>query len=103
MSKREWMPITIAVLGITLIVDGAFSFSKAGWEMMKPDYGGMCDADDLYGSDVTGELFSRGEAATIADQYLATYRNADFEIAEVMEFENNFHVQAQGRGPVASR
>lgn len=95
MNRRTWISITLALFGIALIVGGALTFSRGGWGMMGPGYRSMCDSDEFYGSDVTGEPLSSGEVAAIAGQYLAGYRDADLGIAEIMEFEDNFYVQTR--------
>ncbi len=42
-----------------------------------------------------GEPISGEEALRIAQEYVATYNNPDLEVAEIMEFDNHFYVQAR--------
>jgi hypothetical protein len=44
-------------------------------------------------ADPTGESLTLDDAQAIAEQYLINYGNPDLEIAEIMQFSNNFYVE----------
>lgn len=95
MNRRHWMTTVLVFVGISLIVGGGFMFSAYGWGQMGNGYGMACDADEVMGSGPTGDVISPSEAETVATQYLKRYRGKDLEIAEIMEFQSNFYIQAR--------
>jgi hypothetical protein len=61
------------------------------------DFGGtMGGFYDKIGSIVptTGQILSLDETVKVAEAYIALYGNESLEIAEVMQFDNNFYAQA---------
>ncbi|MCZ7574363.1 MAG: hypothetical protein M5U01_37915 [Ardenticatenaceae bacterium] len=67
-----------------------------GGGMMGP--GGMMGSGGMmggWGAPGTGTPLTPEQVAERARQYVATYGNPDLEVAEIMEFDNHFYVQAR--------
>jgi len=95
MNRRHWIAPVLAFVGISLIVGGGFMFSAYGWGQMGGGYGMACDADEVVGFGPTGNVVSPAVARSSASQYLKRYGSGKLEIAEIMEFQSNFYVQAR--------
>lgn len=98
MNRGRWIVTALVFIGISLIVGEVVMSSANGWGHIGNGYGMTCDPDESVGPGATGGDISPATAETIVTQYLNRYRGNDLEIAEIMEFENNFYVQAKERG-----
>jgi len=95
MNRRRWTNTVLVLVGVSLIIGGGFVFSRYGWGQTEARYGMMCDADEPLGANASAEVISPAVAESRARQYLERYGSEDLKIAEIMEFERNFYVQAQ--------
>lgn len=92
-EKRRWfgglLIAVAAILGVAFVATSLHGWYRGG--VMAPGCRyGMWD----YGPS-SGEAISHDRVEGIAEQYIASYGNLDLEIAEIMEFDNHFYVQAQ--------
>ncbi len=95
MNRGHWIVTSLVFIGLSLIVGGVVMSSANGWGHMGNSYGMAYDPDESVGPGTTGGDISPAIAETVATQYLDLYRGNDLEIAEIMEFANNFYVQAK--------
>lgn len=95
MNRRHWIVTILVFVGLSLIVGGVVMSSANGWGYMGSSYGMACDGGESIGPDAASGNISPATAETVATQYLDRYRGNDLEIAEIMEFANNFYVQAK--------
>jgi len=95
MNRGRWIVTALVFIGISLIVGGVVMSSVNGWGHIGHGYGMTCDPDESAGPGATGNDISPVTAKAIATQYLNRYRGDNLEIAEIMEFENNFYAQAK--------
>ncbi len=80
---------------------GPWGGMMGGWNGMMGGWGSMMGANGCFGPGgfwgATGTPISAEEAQRIAEDYVARYGNPDLEVAEIMEFDNQFYVQARER------
>ena len=92
MNTGHWVVTILVFIGLSLIVGGVVMSSANGWGHMGNNYGMAYGPNESVGP---GTTISPASAETAATQYLNRYRSNDLEIAEIMEFANNFYVQAK--------
>jgi len=103
-NTRRLVSILIVLVAVAAILGlGGWGFSRSGWGMMGGGYGMMGDHDEFYESDESGEPISNEEATAVAQNVIASYRNPDLEVAEIMAFSNHFYVQAREKSTGATR
>ncbi|NIA11357.1 MAG: hypothetical protein GWP10_16925 [Nitrospiraceae bacterium] len=98
MNRGHWIVTVLVFIGLSLIVGGVVMSSANGWGYMGSSYGMACDGDESIGPGAASGDVSPATAEAVAAKYLDRHRGKDLEIAEIMEFANNFYVQAQEKG-----
>ena len=95
MNRGRWIVTILVFVGLSLIVGGVVMSSANGWGHMGSDLGMAYGGDEYIGPGAASGDISPATAETVATRYLERYRNNELEIAEIMEFANNFYVQAK--------